>query len=100
MELSASRVYTMTSENLPSRATPDASARSLKIEAAGDFAAHQIKPQIRLMGRWLQQAGFHPGQRVRVVCLRPGLIELHAGAGGESAANSQTAGQPTGLALG
>jgi hypothetical protein len=48
----------------------------LKIEEEGDFCAKRIKPKIRLMGRWLEKAGFHPGGRVQVICRGPGIIEL------------------------
>ncbi len=50
--------------------------RSLKIEAEGDYWKRLIKSKIRLAGRWLEQAGFRPGHRVRVVCVAPGIIEL------------------------
>ena len=36
--------------------------RTLKIETIGDFADCKIKPRIRISGRWLEQAGFKPGQ--------------------------------------
>ena len=52
------------------------SIRTLKIEADGDFFKGRIKPKIRIMGRWLEQAGFSPGNRVHVTCLAPGVIEL------------------------
>ena len=52
--------------------------RNLKIEADGDAWKRRIKPKIRLMGRWLEQAGFRPGERVEVVCLASGLIELRS----------------------
>ena len=57
---------------------PIASVRTLKIEAAGDFWRGQIKPKIRLTGRWLKQAGFTPGARVQIICVAPGVIELRA----------------------
>src|ERR1700683_3798765 len=43
-------------------------ARTLKIEAEGDFWKGLTKPKIRLMGRWLERAGFRPGNRVHVTC--------------------------------
>jgi cell division inhibitor SulA len=55
--------------------TPPA-VRQLKIEATGDFWQGLIKPKIRLTGRWLEQAGFKPGNRVQVICVSPGVIEL------------------------
>jgi hypothetical protein len=57
---------TMTSEN----------KRTLKIEAVGDFASRKIKPQIRLSGRWLEQAGFKPGHRVTIHSFQPGELTL------------------------
>jgi hypothetical protein len=53
------------------------SVRSLKIEEDGD-RWRGFKPKIRLMGRWLERAGFSPGNRVRVLCLGPGVIELRS----------------------
>lgn len=50
--------------------------RTLKIEANGDPWKGLIKPKIRLMGRWLERAGFQPGQRVQVTCVAPGVLEL------------------------
>ena len=57
---------------------PNTSARSLKIEETGDSWKGLIKPKIRLMGRWLEKAGFKPGTRVQVVCVSPGVIELRS----------------------
>ena len=48
----------------------------LKIEKDGDAGKGLIKPKIRLMGRWLERAGFKPGSRVHVICVAPGVIEL------------------------
>ena len=66
----------MISEYLPTDSTPCASSRTLKIGEEGDFCAKRIKPKIRLMGRWLEKAGFRPGGRVQVICRGPGIIEL------------------------
>jgi hypothetical protein len=54
------------------------SVRQLKIEAEGDAWKGLFKPKIRLMGRWLERAGFKPGKRVQVVCVAPGVIELRS----------------------
>jgi hypothetical protein len=51
-------------------------ARKLKIEATGDFAAGKVKPQIRLKGIWLADAGFKPGKNVEVSVLKEGLLKL------------------------
>ena len=56
----------------------DPPARTLKIELHGDAWKGNIIPKIRLMGRWLEQAGFKPGRRVQVTCLAPGVIELRS----------------------
>ena len=52
--------------------------RKLKIEAEGDFWKGRTKPKIRLMGLWLERAGFSPGTHVCVTCVAPGVIELRA----------------------
>jgi len=54
----------------------NAKARTLKIEAVGDFAGHQVKPRIRLGGQWLEKAGFKPGHRVEISSLKPGELSL------------------------
>ncbi len=58
------------------RADPYPSVRSLQIEAEGDPWNGHIKPKIRLVGCWLERAGFRPGTRVWVRRLAPGVIEL------------------------
>lgn len=52
-------------------------ARSLKIEATGDFWRGTVKPKIRLSGRWLEQVGFKPGHRVEVRFVEQGAISIH-----------------------
>src|SRR5579863_2180870 len=51
--------------------------RSLRIEEDGD-QWRGFRPKIRLMGRWLERAGFAPGKRVHVTCISPGVIKLRA----------------------
>lgn len=63
--------------------------RTLKIEADGDVWKGLIKPKIRLVGRWLEQAGFSPGLRVQVMCVAPGVIELRAPDASLARVNSQ-----------
>ena len=60
------------------RVEPQPTIRTLQIEAEGDPWKGLIKPKIRLMGRWLEQAGFKPGRRVQVTCVAPGVIELRS----------------------
>ena len=50
--------------------------RRLKVEGCGDIWKGQIKPKIRLTGRWLERAGFVPGYCVTVTSVAPGLLEL------------------------
>lgn len=57
-------------------ATPS-STRRLKIEADGD-QWKGIKPKIRLMGRWLERAGFSPGKHVHITNTAPGVMELRS----------------------
>jgi hypothetical protein len=51
-------------------------ARTLKIEAIGDFAKGKIKPRIRLNGHWLEKAGFKPGHRAEIHLTGPGEMML------------------------
>jgi hypothetical protein len=60
----------------PTRIDPHPTVRTLQIEADGDPYKGLIKPKIRLMGRWLEEAGFTPGHRVQVTCVALGVIEL------------------------
>ena len=62
----------------PKASTPEPPVRTLKIEAEGDYFKGRIKPKLRLMGRWLERAGFKPGTRVSVRCLGSGVIELRS----------------------
>lgn len=50
--------------------------RSLKIEEAGNRFKYGIVPKLRITGKWLETAGFKPGQRVTVTLISPGVIEL------------------------
>lgn len=51
-------------------------ARSLAIEATGDFFRNKITPKIRLSGQWLERAGFRPGHRVQIRMEQPGSLTL------------------------
>ena len=68
----------MDSPELPKERKPDQRVRTLKIEGDGDYFRGTIKPKIRLMGHWLERAGFKPGTRVSVRCLGSGVIELRS----------------------
>jgi hypothetical protein len=50
--------------------------RQLQIEITGDNWRGRIKPRIRISGRWLERAGFPPGQRVEVIESAPGVLTL------------------------
>ena len=67
--------------NSPTECVTNASAepvRTLKIEEHGDRWKAPVKPKIRLIGRWLELAGFKPGKRVQVKCVSEGVIELRS----------------------
>lgn len=68
----------MDSRDLPKESTARQSVRTLKIEEHGDYFRGRIKPKIRLMGHWLERAGFQPGTHVSVRCLASGVIELRS----------------------
>lgn len=70
----------MDSHEPPKLSKPDQRMRMLKIEEDGGFFRRRTKPKIRLMGHWLERAGFRPGTRVTVTCLAPGVIELRSDA--------------------
>jgi len=74
----------------PHHDEPHQPTRSLKIETEGDFWKGYTKPKIRLMGRWLERAGFKPGQRVHVTCLSPGVLELRSPADWPTATQVET----------
>ena len=50
--------------------------RNLKIEAAGDFWRGKVSPKIRLTGKWLERAGFKPGNRVEIKLIEHGKMTL------------------------
>ena len=52
------------------------STRSLQIERSGDFWRRDIRPKIRLTGKWLERAGFKAGHRVQVQISEPGILTL------------------------
>lgn len=65
-----------TDSSKPAKADPP--VRSLRIEADGDWCKRRIRPKIRIMGKWLERAGFKPGGRVSLTCVAPGVIELRS----------------------
>jgi hypothetical protein len=50
--------------------------RNLKIEERGDRACGKIFPGIRLIGKWLERAGFPPGRRVVVTSTKTGTLTI------------------------
>lgn len=48
--------------------------RKLKVQDVGDFFRKEIKPQIRLQGKWLLTAGLKPGQQVYITNPQPGVL--------------------------
>ena len=88
----------MTSGKFPHDSEPP--IRTLKIEEDGDFSASKVKPKIRLMGHWLEKAGFSPGGRVQVVFRGPGIIELRAPGATNSCHTIQSKWEQADLALG
>jgi hypothetical protein len=53
-------------------------SRTLKIEEYGDPWKGKKKSKIRLCGHWLERAGFRPGNRVTVIHISQGVIELRS----------------------
>ena len=75
-EAAAEVVVTIGGNPAPNAGRGAVKTRRLKIEADGDVWNNRIKPKIRLMGKWLEAAGFIPGRHVTVACIENGVIEL------------------------
>jgi hypothetical protein len=50
--------------------------RKLKVEELGDPWRGNCYAGIRLKGKWLTQAGFHPGQQAAVILISQGIMQL------------------------
>ena len=50
--------------------------RLLKVAEVGDFWHKRTRPQIRLEGKWLAQAGIPPHRYVRVENPMPGVLVI------------------------
>lgn len=50
--------------------------RVLKVQDTGDHYRKEVKPQIRLEGKWLLKAGLVPEDRVEVLNPQPGTLVL------------------------
>jgi len=48
--------------------------RTLKVQDAGDYFRKEVKPQIRLQGKWLLAAGLKPETHVRITNPQPGVL--------------------------
>lgn len=48
----------------------------LKVNDSGDHYRKEVKPQIRLEGKWLLKAGLVPEDRVEVLNPQPGTLVL------------------------
>ena len=48
----------------------------LKVHDSGDHYRKEVKPQIRLEGKWLLKAGLVPEGRVEVLNPHPGILVL------------------------
>ena len=48
----------------------------LKVHDSGDHYRKEVKPQIRLEGKWLLKAGLVPEDRVEVLNPQPGTLVL------------------------
>lgn len=51
-------------------------SRTLKVLDSGDPFRKDVKPQIRLEGKWLLKAGVVPEDRVEVLNPSPGILVL------------------------
>ena len=51
-------------------------ARRLKVEAEGDPWEKNIRPKIRLVGKWLEKMGFPPERHVEVSPVEPGVLQI------------------------
>ena len=50
--------------------------RVLKVLDSGDHYRKDVKPQIRLEGKWLLMAGLLPEDRIEVTNPQPGILVL------------------------
>ena len=48
--------------------------RTLKVLNVGDYFRKEVKPQIKLQGKWLLAAGLKPDSHVRITNPSPGVL--------------------------
>jgi hypothetical protein len=61
-----------------SSVSPSIARRTLKIESLGDPWCGKVFAGIRLKGTWLARAGFRPGERVAVILVEPGIMQIRS----------------------
>lgn len=54
----------------------DSNVRLLKVAEVGDFYKKRTRPQIRLEGKWLADAGIQPNTHVKIENPQPGVLVL------------------------
>ena len=54
------------------------STRILKVQDVGDYHKRKVKPQIKLEGMWLLDAGLPPYRHVEVTNPVPGMLILRS----------------------
>jgi len=54
--------------------TKDVFLRKLTVQDIGDYFRKEVKPQIRLQGKWLLKAGLRPGKQVQITNPQPGVL--------------------------
>jgi len=50
--------------------------RVLRVQNIGDFYRKEVKPQVRLQGKWLLNAGLQPGSKVQITNPRIGELVI------------------------
>ena len=57
--------------------------RTLKVAEVGDYHRGKTVPQIRLKGKWLQEAGIQANSQVRISNPQPGVLVISPRCGEE-----------------
>ena len=70
--------HTSAAESKRSPSSQPLTTRTLQIEEDGDPRRNKSKAKIRLKGKWLERAGFKPGNRVRLAFIAEGVLELRS----------------------
>ena len=48
--------------------------RKLTVQDTGDYFRKEVKPQVKLQGKWLLNAGLKPGHQVHITNPQPGVL--------------------------